>query len=141
MAPSVVAVGVEPCSSPWRGPVPVVPLVTARNPDSLAAVHAQPGAVVTATCSAPAVHSTSRRSGVTMNAHGTSGRHQRAARHLAAVDHRRHLANVGAAGLHAGVEPRLGSMLFARPTGADRTEPASLRYRPPDGRTGPQRRK
>ena len=54
------------------GPVPIVPLVTARNADSLAAVHAQPGAVVTATCSAPAVHSTSRRSGVTMNAHGTS---------------------------------------------------------------------
>ena len=40
------------------------------------------------------------------------------------------------------VEPRLGSMLFAlRPTGADRTEPASLRYRPPGGRTGPQRRR
>ncbi len=51
--------------------MPIVPLVT-RNPDSLAAVHAQPGAVVTATCCAPAVHSTSRRSGVTMNAHGTS---------------------------------------------------------------------
>ena len=27
------------------------------------------------------------------------------------------------------VEPRLGSMLFARPTGADRTEPASLTRR------------
>ena len=38
-------------------------------------------------------------------------------------------------------EPRLGSMLFARPTGADRTEPASLRYRPPGGRTRPQRRR
>ena len=38
------------------------------------------------------------------------------------------------------VEPRLGSM-FARPTGADRTEPASLRYWPPGGRTGPDRRK
>ena len=32
----------------------------------------QQSCVVTATCSAPAVHSTSRRSGVTMNAHGTS---------------------------------------------------------------------
>ena len=52
--------------------MPIVPLVTARNLDSLAAVHAQPGTVVTATCCAPAVHSTSRRSGVTMNAHGTS---------------------------------------------------------------------
>ena len=39
------------------------------------------------------------------------------------------------------VEPQLGSMLFARPTGADRSEPASLRYRPPGGRTGPQRRR
>ena len=39
------------------------------------------------------------------------------------------------------VEPRLGSMLFARPTGADRTERALLRYRPPDGRAGPQRKK
>jgi hypothetical protein len=39
------------------------------------------------------------------------------------------------------VEPQLGSMLFARPTGADRSEPASLRYRPPGGRTGPDRRK
>ena len=38
------------------------------------------------------------------------------------------------------VGPRLGSM-FARPTGADRSEPASLRYRPPGGRTGPDRRK
>ena len=35
------------------------------------------------------------------------------------------------------VEPQLGSMLSLRPTGADRTEPASLRYRPPGGRTGP----
>ena len=39
------------------------------------------------------------------------------------------------------VKPQLGSMLFARPTGADRSEPASLRYRPPGGRTGPQRRR
>ena len=38
------------------------------------------------------------------------------------------------------LESRLGSMLFACPTGADRSEPASLRYRPPDGRTGPERR-
>ena len=39
------------------------------------------------------------------------------------------------------VEPRLGSMLFARPTGTDRSEPAPLRYRPPGGRRGPDRRK
>ena len=38
------------------------------------------------------------------------------------------------------VEPQLGSMWFACPTGADRTGPASLRYRPPGGRTGPRRR-
>ena len=39
------------------------------------------------------------------------------------------------------VELRLGSMLFARPTGADRSEPVPLRDQPPGGRTGPQRRK
>ena len=39
------------------------------------------------------------------------------------------------------VEPQLGSMLFARPTGADRSEPVPLRYRPPGDRTGPQRRR
>ena len=38
-------------------------------------------------------------------------------------------------------EPRLGSLLFARPTGADRSEPVPRRYRPPGGRTGPDRRK
>ena len=45
-----------------------------------------------------------------MNAHGTSAVTRALRAHLAAVDHRRHLANAGAAGLHAGVDvaPRRG---------------------------------
>ena len=54
------------------GPLPTAPLTTARNADSLAAVHAQPGPVVTATCPVPALHSTSRCGGATAYAQGTS---------------------------------------------------------------------
>ena len=53
-------------------PVPAAPAVTVRNADSLTAVHAQVNAVVTAASPVPAIHSTSRRSGVTVYSHGSS---------------------------------------------------------------------
>ena len=84
-------------------PVPAAPLVTVRNPDSLAAVHVQVAPVVTVTCSVPAGHSTSRCRGFTQVRARNLGRHRRAARRLPAVDHRRHLIGVAAARLHPAI--------------------------------------
>ena len=106
---------------------------------------AQPGAVVTATCSAPAVHSTSLRSGVTMNAHGTSavtsalratlppsttgerrtndgrkGQEPRSAV-VGEAAPRQPAIGSGACCARQRVELPWGSMLFARPAGSWRT--------------------